>query len=277
MAWRARLQIDYRRDPGGRTLAHDRFEGPLRVLQSLYPEGPAVCQHVIVHPPGGVVGGDELDIALNLGAGAHALVTTAGATRFYRSAGPQAAQRLHARVAAGARLEWLPLEAIAYDGAAAENRLVFELEAGAEAIAWDLLALGLPAAGQAFVRGCFSQYLELPGRWLERGRLRADDALLLDSPLGLAGRRVLGCLVFAAGGPLAPASRTALLDAARARLADHPLAATAGATAPEPGVVVLRGLAERVEPLLDLFKAVWADWRALAWERAGVAPRVWRT
>ena len=277
MSWHAHLEIDYRTDPSGATRSHDRFEGPLRVLQSLYPEGPQVCQHVIVHPPGGVVGGDTLDVSLRLRANSHALLTTAGATRFYRSAGPLAFQRVWARAAEGSRLEWLPLEAIAYDGAQAENRLVFELEPGAEMIGWDVLALGLPAAGQAFVRGCFSQHVELPGRWLERGRLRADDVQLLDSPLGLAGHRTLGCLWFASGSALTSARRAQLLDAARVHAGGHALAATAGATSPEPGLVVLRVLAERVEPLMTLFKTVWADWRHQGWGRPAVPPRVWRT
>ena len=82
-------------------------------------------------------------------------------------------------------------------------------------IGWDLLALGLPAAGQAFERGRFVQQLELPGAWLERGRIDAADARLLDSPLGWAGRRVLATMWFAAGSALQPARRDALLDGAR--------------------------------------------------------------
>ena len=107
--WQASLALRYmRREP--RTVVHDRHDGPLRVLRSLYPEGDAICHSVLLHPPGGVVGGDTLAVHVEVEAGAHALLTTPGATRFYRSTGATAAQSLTARVAAGARLEWLPLE-----------------------------------------------------------------------------------------------------------------------------------------------------------------------
>ena len=174
MTWHGHLALRYTRD-GDRTIAHDRHEGPLRVLQRLYPEGPGICHHVLVHPPGGIVGGDILDIEVSLDAGTHALITTPGATRFYRSNGASAAQRAVLSVAGGARLEWLPLETIAFSGCLAENRLQLDLAAGAESIGWDVLALGLPAAGEAFTVGAFTQHMELPGCWLEHGRIAASD------------------------------------------------------------------------------------------------------
>jgi urease accessory protein len=96
VSWHGALALHYRRD-GERTIAHDRHEGPLRVLQRLYPEGPRICHHVLVHPPGGIVGGDHLEIEATLDAATHALITTPGATRFYRSGGASAAARLAAR------------------------------------------------------------------------------------------------------------------------------------------------------------------------------------
>ena len=276
MGWHGRLKLDYRRD-GDTTQAHDRHEGPLRVLQRLYPEGPAICHHVLVHPPGGMVGGDTLDIALTLAERSHAVITSPGAARFYRSQGDRALQQVQARLANGARLEWLPLETLAYSGCDGENRLVFRLDDGAEMLGWDVLALGLPAADQPFARGRYRQHLELPGVWLERGTIAADDAVLLDSPLGLAGQRVMGTLWFAAGTPLAPARREALLDAARDVAAAHALARQTGATAPGDRVVVLRALAPRVEPLMALFKAVRQRWRAEAWSLTANLPRIWAT
>ena len=278
MAWHARLNLDYRADAAtGGTRLDFRHDGPLRVLKSLFPEGPAVCHTVVVHPPGGIVGGDTLSVDLALAEGAHALVTTPGATRFYRSGGERAAQAIAARVATGARLEWLPLETLVHSGAHADNHMRFELAPGAEMFGWDCVALGLPAADAPFVAGDYRHDIAVGPRWLERGRTSASDVALLDGPCGWAGHRALGTLWFAAGTPLDDARRDALLDAAREIAGGHALAATAGATAPQPDVVTLRVLAPRVEPVFELMTSVWRAWRALAWAREACAPRVWRT
>jgi len=280
MAWHGSLTLAYTRDTvhgAARTLLRDRHDGPLRVLASLYPEGSAVCHNVLVHPPGGLVGGDALEIDAELAHGSHALITTPGATRFYRSTGATATQQLRARLADGARLEWLPLETIAYSGCIGANQMRFALAPGAEMIGWDILALGLPASGQAFERGRFLQHIELPGRWLERGAIDAADQRLLDSPLGWAGQRVMATLWFAAGAALPAARRERLLDAARALIDADALRPSAGATAVDDGVIVLRVLAPRVEPMMVLLTRVWAAWRDAAWALPACVPRVWRT
>ena len=274
MSWLGRLRLDYTRD-GERTIALDRHEGPLRVLRRLYPEGPGICHHVIVHPPGGVVGGDRLEVEANLAPDTHALVTTPGATRFYRSGGATAVQQATLTLAEGARLEWLPMETIAHRSCIAENRLTLTLAPGAEAMGWDLLALGLPAANEAFDHGSFLQEIRIPGVWLERGRVRGDDALLLDSPLGWAGNRALGTLWFAAGSAFGTARRDALLDAGREVIGSAP--SLAGITAPNDRVVVLRVLADRVESAMTLMRAVRGAWRGAAWALSAEPPRLWRT
>jgi len=281
MAWHARLTLDYRaeRTTGGEshTRADFRHDGPLRVLKSLFPEGPQVCHTVVVHPPGGIVGGDTLQVDLAVADGAHALLTTPGATRFYRSNGARALQAIHARVAAGGRLEWLPLETLVHSGARADNRLRFALAPGAEMFGWDVVALGLPAADAPFVAGDYRHDIEVGPRWLERGRTSATDSALLDGPCGWAGHRALGTLWFAAGSALDDARREQLLDVAREIFAAHALSPTAGATAPQPEVVALRVLAPHVEPIHDLLASVWRAWRGLAWAREACVPRVWRT
>ncbi len=274
--WLGSLQLHYRRD-GDATRAHDRHQGPLRVLQPLYPEGPGICHHVLLHPPGGVVGGDRLEVDVQVDAGAHALLTTPGATRFYRSEGLHAAQQVRLRLAAGARLEWLPLETIAYAGCDALNQVSFELQPGASLLGWDLLALGLPAAGAAFDAGVFEQCLQWPGRWLERGRIAGADQRLLRSPLGLGGQPVLGCAWFATAGDAAPPLLQALTEDARALVDASPLAAWAGVTCPRDDLVVLRLLAPRTEPAMALMAKVRGAWRQRAWGLSPVVPRIWRS
>lgn len=284
MGWHGQLKLRYRRDDAGqRTVAHDRHDGPLRVLQALYPEGPGICHHVLVHPPGGIVGGDRLDIELQLEAGSHALVTTPGATRFYRSAGEEARQTLVAHVAPQARLEWLPMETIAYHRTRAVNHLEFRLAAGAEMMGWDLLALGLPAAGEPFESGRFEQQLCLPGQWLERGVLDLDDPKhaahtrrLLASPLGWAGHGVLATLWWATGDAMATSRIDTLLQAARDVLQEGG-ELQAGVTSPNPHVVVLRALAARTEAPFAVLQRVRAAWRQALWQLGAEPPRVWRT
>lgn len=274
MTWHARLSMHHRLD-GQRTTVHHEHSGPLRILKSLYPEGEAICHNIIVHPPGGLVGGDVLDIRVRVDEGAHALISTPGATRFYESDGPEAAQRVAIDMAAGARLEWLPLETLAYSGCRALNQITATLAPGAELLAWDVTALGLPASGQPFTRGRITQRLELPGLWLEQGHIDATDHRLLNSPLGLAGQRCLGTLLLATGEPLCRVRRETLLDAVRSTLPSPLQGLQAAATCPNPHVLLVRALAPLVEPLMDALQRCWAALRQEGWGLTPVPPRVW--
>lgn len=274
MPWLAQLELDYSL-AAARTRLHFRHDGPLRVLKSLYPEGNAICHNVLVHPPGGLVGGDTLDIRCHVGGGAHALVTTPGATRFYKTNGAPAQQITRLQLERDARLEWLPLEALAYNQCDAHNLLHFELAPGAEMIAWDITAFGLPNANEPFEQGSFTQHMEWQGLWLERGCVRGDDVRMLDSPLGLAGQRCMGSMILACGTPLTRPQRELLLDATRAILDAHPQGTWCGVTAPNDHMLVLRGLAPVVEPLMQLWQQVRACWRQEHWGLTGAAPRIW--
>jgi urease accessory protein len=276
MPWHAKLDLDYQLE-SGRCVARHAHAGPLRILQSLYPEGDSICHNVLVHPPGGLVGGDTLDITVRVAPGAHGLVTTPGATRFYRSEGEHALQRSTITLDAGARMEWLPLEAIAFNGCLAENHLTLNLAPGAELLGWDVTAFGLPAANKPFDTGHFCQHIEVPGVWLERAQIKALDTLLMNSPLGMAGNRCMGTLFFVAGSKLERQRRQGALDAAREVITAHPLCATAGATSPDGQVVVVRVLAPMVEPAMALLKQVWLAWRMHFWQQGASSPRIWST
>ncbi|MFL6695022.1 MAG: urease accessory protein UreD, partial [Ramlibacter sp.] len=183
--------------------------------------------------------------------------------------------RVQLSLAAGARLEWLPHEAICYSGCIAENRLTMQLAPGAEVLGWDVCALGLPAAGQPFERGSLVQHLALNASWLERGHLRASDTRLLDSPLGLAGRRCLATLWFAAGQDFQRDRAADALAAAREVIDASPLASTAGATSPCGQLIIVRVIADLVEPAMGLLRSVRDAWRGRLWALPPTQPRLW--
>ena len=274
MGWQAKLTLDYSVEDQ-RCVARHVHEGPLRVLKALYPEGDRVCHHVLVHPPSGLVGGDELHIRLNVQTGAHALITTPGATRFYGSAGLTARQLVHAHVAANATLEWLPLEALAYNRCQAKNQAVFHLASGSRLIAWDVTALGLPHADLPFVEGQFQQHLEIAGTWLERGLIDASDHRLLHSPLGLNGHTCLSTLVFAQGDAMDDALREQVVALARQLCEAHPLRLQSGVSSPDERVVVVRVLSAQVESAMALLRSIWLQWRLHCWQLPAVMPRIW--
>jgi urease accessory protein len=274
MPWHAQLDLTYRQQ-GDTTVLQHAHSGPLRVFKSLYPEGPHTCHNVVVHPPGGLVAGDHLQINVQLETGAHALVSTPGATRFYKSSGEPASQDVVLRLAPGARLEWLPLETLAYNACQAHNRLFFDLAPGAELMAWDVVGLGLPAAGLPFQTGVYHQRMDWPGVWLDQGVINAQDTQLLDAPAGLAGHRSMGTWVWVTGSPMDRHRREQVLEALRTVVAQDPLSRTAGVTCPNDHVLVARALAPQVEPVMALWQKLWRAWRAEAWGLGNTPPRIW--
>ncbi|MFO0747321.1 MAG: urease accessory protein UreD [Myxococcota bacterium] len=263
-----------------------RHHGPLRVQKHFEPE-PGLCQHIIVHPPAGMAGGDRLTLAIEVGPGAHAQLTTPGATPWYRAAvaaspalsvaaaapsaeSPAARQSVSAKVLAGGVLELLPREHILFDGAHAALDATLDLAADARAIVWETLVLGRAHGDRPFLDG----HLDLAARIVVGGELRLADRLRLDardpmrrSPLGLAGASVMAS-VFLVGPDLAPATVAAvraLATPCRAGLTQL------------PGVAVGRWLGAAVEPARQWLEAVWSLTRPDLLGRAAVPPRIWRT
>ncbi len=151
----------FRKTRRSHRIGEARTHGPLIVQKALHPEGAGVCQAIVVHPPGGIAGGDRLALAVDVGAHAHAQLTTPGAAKWYRSAGPVAQQTLEAHVAEDAILEWLPQEAIVFDGARAALATTITLAANATFIGWDVVCLGRTHAGERFATGALTQSLQI--------------------------------------------------------------------------------------------------------------------
>lgn len=261
------LSLDFRRGTDRTVLAH-AHAGPLRVQKPLYPEGDALCHAVVIHPPGGIAGGDELRIDATVHRRAQALITTPGAARWYKANGDAAAQRVQLRVQG--RAEWLPQEAIVFDAAEVDSSIDIDVAADGAMIGWDIVVLGRTAAGESFDRGRFAQSIRLHdgGRlqWVERTRLDGGDPLL-DSPVGLGGKPVFGCL-WAIG----PAWTDAQLDALREKL---PPAAPITRLAPR--LLVARATGATAAAVRRDLEAVWREVRPIALDRAALAPRVWAT
>ncbi len=272
-SWQARLALDFERRDTATILARREHYGPLRVQKALYPEGEAVCHAIVLHPPSGIAGGDQLEISVDVGPGAHALLTTPGAGKWYRSAGAWAGQQLEFNVAAGATLEWLPQESIVFDGARADMQSKVKLAADARFIGWEVLCLGRRAAGERFERGemRLATRIERAGKpvWLERGGL-VGGTNLLASPAGLAGYSVNGTLL-----ALGPGLDASLLAACR-----NIAAAEAGARqgiSLLPDVLVARYLGHSSEAARHWFAALWQVLRPALLGRAAQIPRIWNT
>jgi urease accessory protein len=275
VGWRASLQLGFAAEGGATRLARRAHEGPLVVQRPFLPEGPDVCHVYLLHPPGGLVGGDELRVDLGVDAGAHALVTTPAATKIYRTAAAPVHQIQHLRVAAGGVLEWLPQEAIVYDGARATLETRVDLAADARFIGIDAVCFGLPARNAPFARGRCRQRFELrrDGRplLLEHGCFDAGGAPAT-SRWGLGGACVLALAVAAPS----PAPEVAASVVARATTA--PGGDLAGVTVLGDGeVLVARYLGHDAERARAFLHDVWGLLRPGLLGRAAHPPRVWAT
>ena len=269
----------------GRTRLVERaHRGPLVVQRPFYPEGDP-CHVYLVHPPGGVVGGDELRIDAQVDAGAHALITTPAATKFYRCDGRTSSQTQELRACA-ATLEWLPQENIFYRGADVHTATRVQLDADSRFIGWEIGCLGLPARREPFDAGALRLDLEVWRSVSDPIDLRAPESarahrhvpVFIDrlrlrgsSPArgaswGLAGQEAIGTLL------ATPASR-AQVDAIRELVADEPFAAVSLVD----GILVLRALGAQAEAVKNLFIAAWQLLRPAVIGRAAHLPRIWAT
>lgn len=270
--WRAQLQLGFERR-GARSVCHQRRHfGPLRIQRPFYPEGDAVCHVYVLHPPGGVVGGDELDIEVDVNGTAAALLTTPAAGKFYRSDGRLARQRLKLQVAAGATLEWLPQETIVFDGASATITTHVDLEGDASFLGWEILCLGRPGAGEGFSLGTVAQAWEIrrDGMPLFIERAVYDrEGMALDAAWGLAGLPVCGTMVCV--GDYAES-----IDDIRAAIAALNLESLFSVTQLDE-IMVCRYLGPHCDEARLCFIRAWEILRPASLGRMACEPRIWST
>jgi urease accessory protein len=254
-------------------IARREHLGPLVVQRALYPEPSGACHIYLVHPPGGIVGGDRLELDVEVAEKARAVMTTPAATKFYRSAGERSEVLSVLRVRPGGCFEWLPQETIVFSGARARATTRIELCGDASFIGWEISCLGRRASGETFSEGHFEQRLRLErdGEPLFRERSSlSGGGVELGAPWGMAGRSCQGTLV--AVGPRARAG--ALLEKARASVSARTglfAATTLG------DLLVCRFLGDQASEARRVFERVWEVVRSdlLGWR--AVAPRIWAT
>jgi urease accessory protein len=269
--WRATLALSFERRDARTVLAQRAHEGPLVVQKSLHPEGDEVCHTIVVHPPGGIAGGDELAIDVRAGERAHVLLTTPGAGRWYRSSGPWARQHVALHAGDEGIIEWLPQETIVFDGARAELLWEAHLAPTARVIAWDIVCLGRTGSGETFTRGEVRTAMRVArngrARWLERAVL-APGSTALASPVGLEGRSVSGTLL---------ASGASIDDETLSRCRAQTPREGEGAVTRMPHLLVARYRGDGSEAARAYFRALWSILRPAFVGREALEPRIWRT
>ncbi len=265
--WLAQLELGFERRDKRTVISHRRHQGPLVVQKPFYPEDDT-CHVYIVHPPGGVVGGDRLNIKVNIAPDAHALITTPGSGKIYRSAGPVAQIEQQLQIAENSTLEWLPQDTILFAGCNVETVTKVDLKPGATFIGWEIICLGRPSSGETFDQGNCPQRFEL---WregqplvLERSRLSGSDSML-EATWGLQSFPTTATMM------ATPASKE-ILAAVRDTVTDTGFSATL-----LDDVLVCRYLGKQGMQAREIFSRAWAAIRPLMLNKPACPPRVWAT
>ncbi len=276
--WPAHLSLEFVHNARGTRLMRCRHQGPLYVQKPFYPEGADLAHAYVLHPPGGMVSGDELKIAVDATVGARVLLTTPGAGRVYRARGDQLLQHQHIElnVAEGASIEWLPLEGIAYPGANARLDVDVHIADGGAFVGWDVLSLGLPAAAEIFDRGRIQQRFRLFHRdqlaLVEH--LRVDGEAFLQSVTGLRGQPISG---FYVAGPFAEMDEECLAGVRASCQGVWKANQTLAGASVVGSFLVVRYLGSSSAQARELFTECWQHVRPRLLGREACCPRIWST
>jgi urease accessory protein len=249
-----------------------RHTGPLQVQKPLYPEGRSVCHTVILHPPGGMAEGDTVKIAVTQGPDSKTVLTSPAAAKWYKSRKNFASQEVRIRLGRRAQLDWLPLENILFENARAEFRFQLELGEEASAVGWETFVFGRRAMGETWDVGGLrinSQFMDSHGLlWAEKANITGGSRTRT-AMQGLAEFPIVGML-WAAG----PNCNQTLAETLAPSL-PFTDSLRAGVTCPRRGVLVIRAVAQKIEPLRDLMVSCWSYLRPAIHGRQSSPLRLW--
>ncbi len=272
----ASIFLTFDKEAGRSRLALRKHFGQLYVQKPFYPEGPEVCHIVLVHPPGGVVGGDRLEIANHVGADAHVQVTTPGAAKWYRSNGRISYQNVTLDVKTGGAMEWLPQETIFFDDAQVELVQNVNLEKKATYVGCEIFCFGRTAHGESFNSGRIRQKISIRRDhkliWYEQLNLLGGDKAMRSSHV-LANKTVCATLL-AVNDSL---HSSELINALRNQMADVDNGAGILGVSQVKSVIVARYLGNSSEVARDVMLKLWGVLRPALLGRAAEVPRMWKT
>lgn len=246
--------------------------GPL-VLQRPYYQEDERPTVLVIHPPGGVVAGDELTTNIILKTKAKAFISTPAATKFYRSIGAKAYQRQQITLEQGVQLEWLPQETLFFNQARVSNHLEFQLNSpDCQLIAWDIVGLGRPAMQEKFEQGEIEQTVTLSLNenpfFIDKFRFD-NDPELLTSPFALNNASLMATMIFYH-------PKIEYLQQLQERLLVQPWAKQCGISLVGK-VLLIRSLDTDLEDLKERLIAAWRLSRKTIIGAEPIRPRIWNT
>jgi len=269
--WHANLRLDYQLKGEKTCLVKKSQKGPLTIQRPFYPEGD-ICHSYILHPPGGVVGGDILDIEVNSDTSGHCLITTPGATKFYRSKNDlESIQTLRINIKKDAIVEWLPQQNIFFTGACSQLNTQINIEPGGKFIGWEMHCFGRPANNEGFNQGAIKSctQININGELRLVEQLNTDGDSLAQSSCGLRDKAMQASLIAA---PFSEVQKQKLEQL----LLDYPYKDLIGMTLVDE-VLVIRVLGDHIEPILENFISLWSQLRTEWLQRPACKPRIWDT
>lgn len=271
----ARLSLKFAEIDGTTRLVEREHFGPLLVQKPFYPEDCKICHVVIIHPPGGVVGGDQLAITAQVGESANAQITTPGAAKWYKANGHTSQQKIRVNVSKGGALEWVPQETIFYNNANVEIDHQVTLEEDALYVGCEILCFGRTAFGETFNSGQIKQRTSIlrNGRmiWLEQICLRGESSAM-SGALTLSGKTVCATLILT--GKTIPQP---LIDLAREEAAKITKDVGQIGISQLKSIVAVRYLGNSSEVARHVMLRVWGLFRPEMLGRAEIVPRMWNT
>ncbi|HIO93206.1 MAG TPA: urease accessory protein UreD [Leucothrix mucor] len=270
--WKANLSLEFKATPLRTVISKREHKGPLAIQRPFYPEND-VCHVYLLHPPGGVVGGDQLHIDVELKEQAQVLITTPGATKFYRNTGQLAEQKQILNIANGCALEWFPQENIFFDNTHSALSTTVNLEKSARFMGWEIQCYGRPAANELFSTGQITTTLEIfrDKKPILLDRLQLNNQAELNSPLCINNYPCFGTFISTHATPQ-------LLEKARLAVADLETANNV-----EMGITLLddlliaRCLGQHSEQVSTQLKSIWSALRNDVMQRPVCLPRIWAT